>query len=197
MSLSIRKKLLVIATASALSLALTSPAFAHCDAMDGPVILEAQAALNSGNIAPLLKWVPAADEAALVSAFDKTIEVRALGNNARELADQQFFAELVKVHRASEGAPFTGVKAAGAIDPAVQLADEALAKGEIDEALARMVKAFENRARAAFESTLEAKQRADESPERGREYVENYVHYVHYLENVHNAIVGNSSAHDH
>lgn len=197
MTLNIRKHLLAITSASALALLTAFPAFAHCDAMDGPVILEAQMALSSGDITPLLKWIPAADEAALATAFDKTLEVRELGGSAQELADQQFFATLVEIHRASEGAPFTGVKPAGEIDPAVQAADKALEEGEIDAFLARIVEKFEQNARAAFESTLAAKQRADESPELGREFVEQYVHYVHYLEDVHNVVVGNSSSHDH
>ncbi|MFA7505926.1 MAG: DUF6448 family protein [Burkholderiaceae bacterium] len=196
MNTRIRKSLLAIASAFALALA-ASPAAAHCDAMDGPVILEAKAALNSGNITPLLKWVPAADEPALANAFDKTLEVREFSATARELADQQFFARLVEIHRASEGASFTGIKPAGEIDPAVRAADAALEEGEIEAFLARIVEKFEHNARAAFESTLAARQRADQSPELGREFVENYVHYVHYLEDVHNVIAGNSSSHDH
>ena len=197
MTLNIRKNLLALATASALTFTLASPAFAHCDAMDGPVILEAQAALEAGNIAPLLKWVPASQEASLESSFNKTLEVRALGESAKELADQQFFAELVAIHRAAEGAPFTGVKPAGTIDPAVRLADQALEQGDVDAFLARIVEKFESNARAAFESTLAARNKAGENPELGREFVENYVHYVHYLEDVHNAIIGNSSSHSH
>ncbi|SFU51682.1 DUF6448 family protein [Halomonas korlensis] len=192
-----RKRLLIIATTSALAMSLATPAFAHCDAMDGPVITEAQTALSSGDITPLLKWVPATDGAALTSAFDKTLEVRKLGDDAQELADQQFFATLVEIHRAYEGAPFTGVKPAGEIDPAIQAADTALEEGEIDAFLARVVDKFEREARSAFEATLAAKQQAGESPDQGREYVEHYVHYVHYLEDVHNVIAGNSGSHDH
>ena len=193
----IRKSVLAIASGFVLALAAASPASAHCDAMDGPVILEAQAALASGNLTPLLKWVPAADEPALASAFDRTLEVRRLGPTAQELADQQFFAKLVAIHRASEGEPFTGIKPAGAIDPAVRAADAALEQGEIDPFLALLVEKFERNARAAFESTLAARQRAGESPELGREFVDNYVHYVHYLEQVHSTIAGKAASHDH
>ncbi|MDY7116337.1 DUF6448 family protein [Halomonas sp. SSL-5] len=197
MTLPLRKHLLAIATTSALALPLATPAFAHCDALDGPVISEARLALESGDITPVLKWIPADDEAELASMFDKTLEVRALGDNARELADQQFFAKLVATHRAYEGAPFTGIKPAGEIDPAVQLADRALEEGEIDTLLARLVEKFEQETRSAFETTLAARQRAGDNPELGREFVDHYVHYVHYLEDVHNVIAGNASAHDH
>ncbi|WP_299314806.1 DUF6448 family protein [uncultured Halomonas sp.] len=197
MTLPLRKHLLAIATTSALALPLATPAFAHCDALDGPVISEARLALESGDITPVLKWIHADDEAELASMFDKTLEVRALGDNARELADQQFFAKLVATHRAYEGAPFTGIKPAGEIDPAVQLADRALEEGEIDTFLARLVEKFEQETRSAFETTLAARQRAGDNPELGREFVDHYVHYVHYLEDVHNVIAGNASAHDH
>ncbi|WP_445156533.1 DUF6448 family protein [Halomonas sp. E14] len=193
--LPLRKELAI--TTTALALSFSGTAMAHCDALDGPVINEARTALNSGDITPVLKWVPAEDEAELEAMFAKTLDVRALGDNAQELADQQFFATLVEIHRAYEGAPFTGIKPAGEIDPAVQLADKALEEGEIDAFLARIVEKFERNARAAFEATLAAKQQAGDDPERGREFVEHYVHYVHYLEDVHNVIAGNSSGHAH
>ncbi|QTP53360.1 hypothetical protein HNO51_00885 [Billgrantia sulfidoxydans] len=190
--LPLRKTLLALAASSALTLALAAPAMAHCDALDGPVISEARIALESGDVTPVLKWVPAADEARITSTFEKAREVRQNGGSAQELADQQFFAELVESHRASEGAPFTGIKPAGKIDPVVQLADKALEEGEINAFLARIVEKFEHNARSAFEATLAAKQQADNDPERGRVFVDHYVHYVHYLEDVHNVIAGNS-----
>jgi len=197
MTLPLRKHLLAIITASALALPLATPALAHCDAMDGPLLTEAQKALDSGDITPILKWVPVSDEAALAETFDKTLKVRELGDDARELADQQFFATLVEIHRASEGAPFTGIKPAGDIDPAIQAADRALEEGEIDAFLARVVEKFEQQARSDFEATLAAKQRADDSPELGREFIEHYVNYVHYLEEVHNVIAGSGSSNAH
>ncbi|MFW3615187.1 DUF6448 family protein [Billgrantia antri] len=192
LALPLRKTLFALATSSALTLVFTTPAMAHCDALDGPLISEARIALDVGDVTPILKWVPAADEARISSTFEKALEVRQNGNSARELADQQFFADLVEIHRASEGAPFTGIKPAGEIDPAVQLADNALEEGEIDAFLARIVEKFERNARSAFEATLAAKQQAGNDPERGREFVDHYVHYVHYLEDVHNVIARNS-----
>ncbi len=101
--LPLRKELAI--TTTALALSFSGTAMAHCDALDGPVINEARTALNSGDITPVLKWVPAEDEAELEAMFAKTLDVRALGDNAQELADQQFFATLVEIHRAYEGAP--------------------------------------------------------------------------------------------
>ncbi|QOR37199.1 hypothetical protein HNO52_00790 [Billgrantia diversa] len=186
--LPLRKTLLALATSSVLTLALAAPAMAHCDALDGPVISEARTALESGDVTPILKWVPAEDEAQVKAIFDKVLEVRRKGGSARELADRQLFSELVEIHRASEGAPFTGIKPAGEIDPAIQAADSALEEGSIDAFLARIVEKFEHDARSAFEATLAAKRQADNSTEQGREFVKQYVQYVHYLEDVHNVI---------
>jgi len=113
---------------------LSTRAFGHCDTMDGPVILAAKAALEHQEITPVLKWVKPDDEAEVKAAFTKTLAVRTKGPEARELADQFFFETLVRVHRAGEGAPFTGLKPAGAtIDPPIREADNAIETGSVDK----------------------------------------------------------------
>ena len=186
----IRKSLSAIAVASMLSLSLVRPASAHCDAMDGPVITEAQRALSSGDVTPLLKWVPAAEEGEVRAVFDKAVRVRKLGPEARELADQQFFATLVGVHRASEGAPFTGIKAAGQINPAVRAADAALADGQVDELVAEVTREVEHGIRERYAAAAKARAHAGESTPAGREFVRAYVEYVHYVEGLHGALSG-------
>ncbi len=42
---------------------------AHCDTMSGPVIQDAQLALQRGDVTPVLKWVKLADEAQIREAF--------------------------------------------------------------------------------------------------------------------------------
>lgn len=108
------------------------------------------AACARGDVTPLLKWVPAADEGPIKAVFDKAVRVRKLGRDAQELADRQFFATLVEVHRASEGAPFTGIKAVGGIDPAVSAADAALVDGNIDSLAAKIGKEVERGIRQRY-----------------------------------------------
>lgn len=188
---------LALGAAAVLNLAAISTAFAHCDAMDGPVIGEAQLALRDGDITPLLKWVPAADEATVEEAFNQAREVRGLGPVARQVADKHFFETLVMVHRASEGAPFTGIKPAGEIEPAVTAADAALENGDIDALVGRITAAVERGIRDRYEAARVAGANADQSVEQGRDFVENYVQYVHYVENLHDAaMAGGSHAHD-
>jgi hypothetical protein len=76
--------------------------FAHCDGMDGPVIKAAQKALEMGNGNLVLMWVQQQDEAEIKEAFQKTLAVRQLSPEAKELADRYFFETLVRVHRAGE-----------------------------------------------------------------------------------------------
>ncbi len=188
---------LAIVTAATLALALPSLAWAHCDTLDGPVVSEARAALESGDVTPLLKWVRAGDEPDIRAAFERTRTVRSLGPEARELADTYFFETLVRVHRAGEGAPFAGLKPAGDVDPAVALADKALEAGSVEKlstALANhMAKGVEER----FERAAAAREHAADSVEAGRAFVAAYVEFTHYVEALHQSVVGSASHHEH
>jgi hypothetical protein len=177
------KTALILAAALAAALAVPSSVFAHCDTMEGPVVADAKLALEHRDVAPILKWVGPADEPAIRSAFDQTLAVRALGPEARELADRFFFETLVRIHRAAEGAPFTGLKPEGTeIEPIVLAADRALVSGSDAELVAHLTKAVADGARQRFASAAEARRHADQNPEMGRHYVAAYVELTHWLE---------------
>ena len=163
---------------------------AHCDALDGPVVIEARDALAKGEVYPLLKWVRAEDEKEIREAFARTLTVRKLSPEAQKLADMYFFETLVRVHRAGESAPYTGVKAAGAIDPIIVQADKALERGSVD-ALAKAIAAHtEEGIRQRFNQAVKTRKHAGESVQKGREYVEAYVTYVHYVEGIAQVVHG-------
>ena len=86
-----------------LSVIMPGAARAHCDTLDGPVVADAKAALQKGDVEPVLKWVRADDEKEIREAFAKTLKVRGLGDDSRDLADYHFFETLVRSHRAGEG----------------------------------------------------------------------------------------------
>jgi hypothetical protein len=75
-------------------------------------VTEAVVALNKGDVIPVLKWVKEEDEDEISAVFEKALSVRSKGPEAQEIADRYFFESLIRLHRAAEGAPFTGVKAA-------------------------------------------------------------------------------------
>ena len=61
-----RVRRLLVTTAISMGVmiaAFTSPALAHCDSMDGPVVADAQRAIAAKDVTPVLKWIPAADVA--------------------------------------------------------------------------------------------------------------------------------------
>jgi hypothetical protein len=165
------------------SLFLAAPrnASAHCDTLDGPVIQDARKAIDAKDITPVLKWVKPQDEKAVRTAFQKVLA----GKTANPAAEQKFFATLVKIHRAGEGAPFTGLKPAGAVEPAVAAADKALASESSDELVKLIVDDVSAGIRKRYEHAAATYRHKDESVGQGREFVEAYVEYTHYVERLH------------
>jgi len=185
---------LLMATA-ALSL-LSSPAFAHCDSMDGPVVQDAQRAIAEANMAPILKWVTAEDEDEIRSAFEMTLAVRGESEAAMAVADQYFYETLVRVHRASEGEGFTGLKPAGSVDPTIAAADEALESGDVEALAADLSSSVRHGIEERFDAAYELRQTAEDSVEQGREYVEAYVQFTHFAEGVQH-LVDAGASHQH
>lgn len=187
-----------VLTFLSLSLVVLAPgiASAHCDTMDGPVVKTAQRALETGKVEPVLAWIQPGDEAEVRAAFAKTLSVRKLGPEAKDLADRYFFETLVRVHRAGEGEPYTGIKPSGT-DPGagVHEADLALEKGDVDELAKALAAAVSDGVKSRFARALEARKRADKSVDAGREYVAAYVEYLHYVERLHEDAAG--PAHHH
>jgi hypothetical protein len=180
-----------ITTASVLlgaGLLLPQRALGHCDTMDGPVVLAAKAALGAKEITPVLKWIRKDDEAEIKAAFARTLAVRTQGPEARELADQFFFETLVRVHRAGEGAPFTGLKPAGTpLEPPIAAADQALETGSADKVIKLVTEEAAAGIRKRFAEAHDRKAHAEHNVEVGRGFVAAYVEYVHYVEGLHQA----------
>jgi len=175
------------------SLLLAGIAAGHCDTLDGPVVIAAKGALEKSDVTPVLKWVKKENEAETRGAFEKTLLVRAKGPEAKELADMYFFETLVRLHRAGEGAPYTGLKPAGSdLGPAVAEADKALEKGDVDALVKLLTRAVVAGIRQRFAQAVEAKKHAEESVEAGREFVAAYVEFVHYAERLFQDAVGES-----
>lgn len=175
---------------------LLPPVFAHCDTLDGPVVKSARAALEKGDVAPVLKWVGKNDEAEIKDLFKKTIVVRSKGREAQELAETYFLETLVRLHRAGEGEPYTGLKPAGAVEPAVLEADRALESGSVDNLVRLITETASKGIRERFTRAGEAKKHADHSIEAGREFVAAYVQFTHYVERLHlDSIAGAQDRH--
>ncbi|MBI5846911.1 MAG: hypothetical protein HZB31_03030 [Nitrospirae bacterium] len=163
---------------------------AHCDTLDGPVVLTAKAALEKGDITPVLKWVRKGDETEIRAQFDKTLAVRKQSKEAKELADMYFFETLVRIHRAGEGAPYTGLKPGEAVEPSVAAADKALEAGSADKLVKLVADAAEKGIRERFAHAAETKKHAEHGVEYGRKFVAAYVEFTHYVERLHMDALG-------
>ncbi|MFU8862019.1 MAG: DUF6448 family protein [Cyclonatronaceae bacterium] len=195
------KSAILIAVLLLSGLMLPKTAEAHCDSMDGPVVLAAQDALKTGNINLVLIWVNEEQEDEIRTSFQKTLEVRDVNENVRELADTYFFETLVRLHRESEGAPYTGLKPAGTdFGPVIPAGDHALETGSLRELRDLIVREFEAGLHAYFDGMMEAKNFDPSDIEAGREFVHKYVAFMHYAEPVYNAVkadVTAKNAHQH
>jgi hypothetical protein len=160
-----------------------TPSYGHCDAVDGPVVTAARSALDKGDVTPVLKWVQPRHDDEVRASFRRTITVRAKGPEARELADRAFFETLVRLHRDGEGEPYTGLRPAGGpVSPAISAADRALEHGRVDALADDLAASVRAGVRASFARAAAAREHADESVARGREYVAAYVAFIHQVE---------------
>jgi len=171
---------------------------AHCDTMNGPVVTAARQALETGNVNLVLIWVQKKDEADIRAAFEKTIAVRKLSAEAKNLADMYFFETLVRIHRAGEGVPYTGLKPAEVeVDPGIAAADKSLESGSAEELLGHLSEAVHQGIHQQFAQVMAKKKFKADDVEAGREYVKAYVEFIHYVERLYQAANTPTEGHFH
>lgn len=188
-----RRSFAVIAAVAALSWG--TAAQAHCDTLDGPVVGQARKALDTGNVNLVLGWVQKKDESEVRSAFQKSVAVRKTGGAAKDLADTYFFETLVRVHRAGEGAPYTGLKPAGEIEPAIAAADKSIETGQLEPVAKLVIDRTKEGLHGQFDAVAAKKKYNPNDVAAARAYVGAYVEYVHYVERLYNAAGNPETAH--
>jgi len=170
----------------------TNVTFAHCDTMDGPVIKDAKSAIKNNNISYALIWIRSQDENELKNAFLLTMKVRILSPDAMVLADKYFFETLVRLHRSSEGVPFTGVKPSGTpIDEKILAADKSIETGNLSSLKELVSKELIPELEKRFIKVMSLKDYDVDNIEAGRSYIESYVQFFKFAEGEqenHNAV---------
>ena len=186
----------LLLVALAMSVLLPAPVFAHCDGLDGPVVKSARAALEARNVALVAIWVQPQDEPEIRRAFEQTLVVRSLSSQAKELADRFFFETVVRVHRAGEGAAFTGLKPAGRdLGPAIPAADKALEERSLEPLVTLLTDTMRDRLRRHFNEAVTARTYDVGDVAAGREYVRAYVEFIHFVERLYET--STTAAHGH
>ena len=168
----------------------------HCDSMDGPVVTAARRALEAKDADIALAYVAKEGEGEVLHAFDAAIAVRDQGPAVREIADLHFFETVVRVHRAGEGAPYTGLKPAG-LDhgPVIPVAERAIETGSPEELIKLLTARVEDEVRSRFEDVVELKAHADGDLASSRAYVEAMLDLQVWSNSLYHAT--GASAHEH
>ena len=134
----------------------------HCDSIDGPVVTAAARALEIGDVDVVLPYVPEAGEPEIRAGFDRVVRARASGDDAQGVADRWFFETVVRVHRAGEGEPFTGLRPAGGDHgPILPIAERAIETGSPDELADALCRVVREQVALRLRRAVEARSRAN------------------------------------
>jgi hypothetical protein len=145
----------------------------HCDSLDGPVVTAAKSALDAEDVGRILPYVKKEGEPEVRAAFDLVVKARSQGPEAREVADRYFYETAVRVHRAGEGAPFTGLKPAGLdVGPVIPIAEAAIASGSPEPLVDFLTAAVRTEVRERFAVMQQAADHVAAGVDGAREYVE-------------------------
>ncbi len=148
----------------------------HCDSLDGPVVTAARWALEQADVELILPYVPKASEAEVRAAFQKVLPLCQNGTGmreVREVAELYFYETVVRLHRAGEGAPYTGLKPAGLdVGPIIPLAERAIESGRPEELISALRDIVKSEALERFQHMLKLKAHASHGVDAARAYVE-------------------------
>lgn len=145
----------------------------HCDSLDGPVVTAARNALDNANVDLVLPFVHADGEVEVRAAFELALPAHDQGGANAELADRYFFETVVRVHRAGEGAAFTGLKPAGLdVGPALPRAEQAVHSGNSQQVAEFLSQTITDQLSARMDALRGLDAARDGSVPAEREYVE-------------------------
>jgi len=167
--------------------------FAHCDSYDGPVIKDALKALDQNNVELVLKWIGPQQEEEVIFLFEKAYQLKNGDKQLYTIVEKYFLETLVRLHRETEGAPYTGLKPAGSMTPLVEMADKSIANKSAEEVIDAVTTHLEQVLRERYATVSKLSKSKNNSVKEGRAYVEAYVAYTHTLEALEHVLHGDIS----
>lgn len=167
----------------------------HCDSMDGPVVTAARKALESEDVSLVLPFVKREGEEEVIRAFAAAEKARRHGAEAQEVADLYFFETVVRIHRAGEGAPYTGLKPAGLGEgPVIPVAEMGIESGNPEQLKDVLAKHVRDEVQRRFDHLMELKPAAGRDVEHAREYVEAMLGLEVWANNLYQAVLAPAHA---
>ena len=110
----------------------------------------------------------------------------------------QFYSDkcVGRIHRAGEGAPYTGLELAGRdLGLATPAADKALENGKVEPLLKLLTEAMQTGVREQFKQVAAKRKFGKDDVSAGRDYVKGYVEFVHYVERIYEAAKNPAEGH--
>jgi hypothetical protein len=161
------------------------------------VVKAAKMALEKGNVNYALIWVPEGAENEAREAFEKTMRARKQGKDAKEVADDWFFETVIRLHRAGEGAPYTGLKPAGLDEgPVVPRAEKAIETSDSREVTGFLLETIEDELRERFNRVIVAKNYKVDDVEAGRKFVHAFIGFVVWSHHLHKFVKSGEGGHE-
>ena len=195
-------KMFIMALVAAGLLFGMQSAQAHCDSIDGPVAKAVQKALEDGNVNPVLAYAPAAVETEIRTAFERSRKVRGLSADARAMADQAFMETVIRLHRAGEGAAYTGLKPAGTdYGPVIPAAENTVETGDMAKLKDILVEEIEHALRERLAHVQELQKKASREPKsaaevpHARERISAELGFITFAETLRQAAHGKGAEH--
>lgn len=170
-------------------------AFAQCDSYDGPIIKDAVQALENNKVNLVLKWVSEDQENEVTTLFNKTHALKSRDKEVYEIVEKHFFETLVRLHRETEKAPYTGLTPSGSTKQIIQMTDTALQENDIEGFIIKLDKHLNEVIRDKYKKVANLYKVKDDSIVQGREFVAAYVDYTHTIEAIH-YFMENGAAHN-
>ncbi|WP_370125592.1 DUF6448 family protein [Sinorhizobium fredii] len=137
------------------------------------MVTAARRALDAEDFNLILPYVQESSAAELKSAFERVLEARRSGRSARPVADLYFYETAVRLHRAGEGAAYTGLKPAGLdVGPVIPVAEEAIATGSPDALIRLLTDTLRDEVQHRFERIRHLRHHSPTDIPAAREYVE-------------------------
>jgi hypothetical protein len=163
----------------------------HCDTKDGPVAKAVSKALETENVNYILIWIPKSAENELKSVFARALKARKSGKEAKDVADFWVLETAVRLHRAGEGASYTGIKPAGLDEgPVVPRAEKAIETGDPKEIIDFINQAVAEELQRRFELVYSKKNYDANDVAAGREYIDAFIKFVVHSHHLYQNIFG-------
>lgn len=173
---------------------LVAPSYAHCDSYDGPVIQDAYKALKKEDVTYVMKWIAEDQETEIANLFSKTVALKNGDAEIYQIVEKHFLETLVRLHRETEGAPYTGLKPAGSTAPIIQMADNSIEDKEVGTLLSNLSRHIQAVITEKYNKVAALSKVKDNSVAEGRAYVVAYVDYTHTLEAI-EAVIAHGGHH--